>query len=110
MNPWRTPIPGGADAGRHRYGEAPIRGGTVRRRILTVTAAAVLAVTVVVVGAAGASAGTTTTEGFGAPAVARDDNPTVCAAAAKTVSDGFDKFVADMKTVSNLARKGDLVG
>jgi hypothetical protein len=37
-----------------------------------------------------------------------DDDATVCVATAKTVSDGLNGFVADMKKVSTLAGQGDL--
>ena len=40
----------------------------------------------------------------------RDDTSTVCAATAKTVSEGLDKFVAAMQAVSTAAGQGDLVG
>jgi hypothetical protein len=40
----------------------------------------------------------------------RDDNATVCAATAKTLQDGLNKFSATMSDVSQRASKGDLAG
>lgn len=45
-----------------------------------------------------------------ASAGARDDNATVCTAAAKHVTEGLDQFVNQMKTVSTQAQQGDLTG
>jgi len=41
---------------------------------------------------------------------ALDDNPTVCAATAKTLQDGLNEFSATMSDVSQRASKGDLAG
>lgn len=75
----------------------------MRRLLVAVaTALTVPAAAMVAVAAGPASASTVS--------AARDDDKTVCAATAKTVTGGLDTFVADMQNVSKLASGGDLTG
>jgi hypothetical protein len=69
------------------------------RRVLSVAAGAALACVLSVA-----------TVPVAASAGMRDDNATVCAAAAKHVTEGLDQFVNQMKTVSTQAQQGDLTG